>query len=150
MKAKRPPSQQLIELLTDYKVEVGELALGLRDIILAEEPKSIETLYKSYAVSMAYSFTEKWTQGFCMVVVYPGHVNLAFNMGAFLDDPDGILTGSGKQMRHIKIKTKDDIKSPYLRGFIRAAANLSRDDRKEAAMASKPGSKAGASTKRKR
>jgi hypothetical protein len=118
-----PPSDQLLQYLSSYDLKVGELALALRSMILTEVPESLETLNRTYAVSMAYSFTGKWTEGFCMVVVYPHHVNLGFNRGAELNDPDGFLEGTGKIMRHIKVRGPEDLKKPYLRRFIRSAVS---------------------------
>jgi len=45
-------------------------------------------------------------------------VNLGFNYGATLRDPDGVLVGSGKQVRHIKIFNDTDLRRSYVREFI--------------------------------
>jgi hypothetical protein len=37
------------------------------------------------------------------VAVYSAHVNVGFFQGATLDDPHGLLQGSGKLMRHVKL-----------------------------------------------
>jgi hypothetical protein len=122
-KTSTPPSDQLLQYLSSYDLKVGELALALRSMILSEVPGALEILNRTYAVSMTYSFTSKWTEGFCMVVVYPHHVNLGFHRGAEFDDADGVLEGTGKIMRHIKVRTLEDLKKPYLRRFIRAAVS---------------------------
>jgi hypothetical protein len=41
---------------------------------------------------------------FGYVNVFSSHVNVGFYLGAWLDDPAGILEGSGKRMRHAKLK----------------------------------------------
>ena len=53
--------------------------------------------------------------------MYAKHVNLGFNDGAVLDDPKGILLGNGNRIRHISIKTPEDLKRPELRTYIRCA-----------------------------
>jgi hypothetical protein len=128
-----PPSEQLIEYLSPYDVRVGELALRLREIVISEAPDATEIVFRSYAVSIIFSYTEKWTGGFCYIGVATKHVNLGFLEGARLDDPDGVLEGEGKQMRHIKIKKPEDLKKPYLRKFIRAAIKLCKADLAEKA-----------------
>lgn len=40
---------------------------------------------------------------FAYVDAFTAHVNVGFYCGADLVDPDGILIGSGKRMRHVKI-----------------------------------------------
>ncbi|ANM30529.1 hypothetical protein ABI59_14520 [Acidobacteria bacterium Mor1] len=40
---------------------------------------------------------------FAYVAVFKAHVNLGFYRGAELPDPAGLLQGSGKMMRHVKL-----------------------------------------------
>jgi hypothetical protein len=125
MKKLRPPSEELIKLLAVYEVAVGELALGLRELVLAEAPNANELIYDAYnAVAIAYSFTEKWQQGFCHIAVYSRYANLGFQRGAELADPAGVLKGTGKLIRHIRVASKDDLRQPCLRQYLRAAIEL--------------------------
>lgn len=124
------PSDQLIGYLAEYDLRVGELALALREVVLREAPEAIENVFKSYVVSTNYSFTGKWTQSFCYIAVYTGHVNLGFTRGVDLEDQEGLLIGEGKQMRHLKILELRDLKRPYLRPFIRAAIKNAKIDLK--------------------
>jgi hypothetical protein len=119
--------------LAEYDVRVGELALALREMVLNEAPRATETVFRGYALSTAYSFTEKWTEGFCHIVVYPRHVNIGFNRAAELDDPDRLLIGSGKIIRHLTVAEQDDLKKPYLRAFIGAAIKQSKAELAEKA-----------------
>jgi hypothetical protein len=41
---------------------------------------------------------------FAYVDVVKSHTNIGFFYGAHLDDPAGLLEGSGKNMRHVKLK----------------------------------------------
>jgi hypothetical protein len=41
---------------------------------------------------------------FAYVDVFKSHTNIGFFYGAHLDDPAGLLEGSGKNMRHVKLK----------------------------------------------
>jgi hypothetical protein len=43
------------------------------------------------------------------VFVYADYVSLEFTKGAFLDDPNRVLEGSGKMRRHIKLQSVDHI-----------------------------------------
>jgi Uncharacterized conserved protein len=128
-----PPSEQLIEYLAPYDVRVGELALRLREIVIGEAPDATEIVFRSYTVSIIFSYTEKWTGSFCYIALATKHVNLGLTEGARLDDPEGVLEGDGKQMRHIKIKKPEDLNKPYLRKFIRAAMKLCKSDLAEKA-----------------
>src|SRR5262245_11802183 len=99
-----PPTDELIQHLSAYDLKVGELALGLREIILKEAPAACETVFKSYALAIWYSFTGRMSDSLCYIGVSSNHVNLGFLRGSELPDPNGVLEGSGKQMRHIKIR----------------------------------------------
>jgi hypothetical protein len=118
----RPPDRKLIAYLAPYDPHVSNLALALRNIVLEEAPEAIESLVNGYAVAIGFSFTGKpLKDGFCHVVTYADHVNLGFNRGAQLADPDGVLEGSGKSIRHIRIRNHDDLDRPLVRRFLRAA-----------------------------
>ncbi len=41
---------------------------------------------------------------FCYVNAFTAHVNVGFFLGAWLDDPSGLLEGTGKRMRHVKLR----------------------------------------------
>lgn len=53
---------------------------------------------------------------------YSHHLNLGFCRGAFLADPRGLLEGSGKGLRHVKVRTVEQARSPDLAALIRRAA----------------------------
>lgn len=42
--------------------------------------------------------------GFAYVNMFKGHVNVGFFRGAELVDPEGLLEGTGKFMRHVKLR----------------------------------------------
>jgi hypothetical protein len=49
------------------------------------------------------------------------HVNLGFCRGASLPDPNRVLEGEGKTMRHIKFRSAGDLERPIVRRYVRAA-----------------------------
>lgn len=58
---------------------------------------------------------------FGYVNTFKNHVNVGFFHGATLEDPAGLLMGSGKRMRHVKLKPGSQLNSAALRDLIRAA-----------------------------
>ncbi len=116
------PTHQLLDYLAAYDPLVSSLFLALREIVLEEAPEAIESISKGYALAMGFSFTGKpMKDGFCHIVAYGGYVNLGFNRGALLSDPDGALLGNGKSIRHITIRNHDDLERPLLQRFLQAA-----------------------------
>lgn len=58
---------------------------------------------------------------FGYVNTFKSHVNVGFFYGAMLEDPAGLLEGSGKRMRHVKLKSGEELGSAALRDLIDAA-----------------------------
>jgi hypothetical protein len=58
---------------------------------------------------------------FAYVGVYKTHVNVGFFLGAQLRDPKRMLLGSGKRMRHVKVKPGEELDSAALSALIEAA-----------------------------
>jgi Domain of unknown function (DU1801) len=117
-----PPVREYLEFLSAYEPGITALALAVRAMVLAEAPDAIELLYDAYnAVSAGYSFTGRPSDAFIHIAAYAHWVNLGFNHGADLDDPGGVLQGSGRQVRHIRISELADLRKPAVRSFVRAA-----------------------------
>ena len=58
---------------------------------------------------------------FAYVDVFTSHVNLGFFQGASLPDPARLLQGSGKFMRHVKLKPGTPTDTAFLRNLIESA-----------------------------
>ena len=58
---------------------------------------------------------------FAYVNVFRAHVNVGFFNGAALQDPTGLLEGTGKRMRHVKLKPDRALEPEALRVLIDAA-----------------------------
>jgi len=118
----RPPDHRLLTYLARYDPHITHLTLALRELVLEEAPEAIESVVKGYAVAIGFSFTGKpLKDGFCHVVAYASHVNLGFNRGALLPDPNGILAGAGKSIRHMTVRNQSELDRPFVRRYIQAA-----------------------------
>ncbi len=58
---------------------------------------------------------------FGYVSVHAVHVNVGFYRGTDLPDPAGLLKGSGKRMRHVKLPAGEDVDEAALEALIEAA-----------------------------
>ncbi len=58
---------------------------------------------------------------FGYVDAFSAHVNIGFFFGAALDDPAGLLEGSGKRMRHVKLRWARPVNADALSELIVAA-----------------------------
>ena len=58
---------------------------------------------------------------FAYVNVFRDHVNVGFFHGAFLPDPAGLLEGTGKRMRHVKLRPGVKLDGSALEALITAS-----------------------------
>jgi hypothetical protein len=118
----RPPDPVLLEYLASYDPHVSRLALAVREVVLEEAPEAVESIFKGYATVIGFSFAGKpLKDGFCHVVTYSSYVNLGFNRGALLPDPNRALAGKGKLIRHITIRNERDLDRQVVRRFLQSA-----------------------------
>jgi hypothetical protein len=59
--------------------------------------------------------------GFGYVNAFKAHINVGFFRGAALADPDGLLEGTGRLMRHVKLRPGGEVNAAALEKLIRAA-----------------------------
>ena len=124
----KPPAA-LIGFLKPYDREIQKLALDLRQLVLEEMAPCHENIYDAYsAVAIGYGPTDRVSDGVFHIAVYGKGVNLGFNHGATLADPNQILEGTGKQIRHIKIRSPLDLERPEVRAYVRRARKVALDD----------------------
>jgi hypothetical protein len=64
------------------------------------------------------------TANVCSIMAFKNHVNLAFFRGAELADKKGLLEGTGKAMRHVKLCELKDVKKAAITGLVKEAVGL--------------------------
>ena len=62
------------------------------------------------------------------LIPHTAHVNVQLADGALLDDPSGIVEGTGKRIRHVKCRSLDDVARPALRALLEEQAARKRPD----------------------
>lgn len=60
---------------------------------------------------------------FAYVGAFTAHVNVGFFQGASLKDPHGLLQGTGKRMRHVKLRWGEPVDEAALQALILTAYN---------------------------
>lgn len=118
---RRPPDPRLLGFLEAYDRPIGDLALSLREIILDEVPDASESIYRVYTVAIWFGFSGKMKDMFCYIATNAQHVNLGFPRGSTLPDPNGVLEGDGKALRHIKFVGQRDLERSFVRRYIQAS-----------------------------
>ena len=112
------------KMLSDKPLSMQLLYSDIRQLVLQACPTCNELLYHTHALSSVYSLTDKLKHAFCHIPVYSGHINLGFNFGADLEGPDGILSGSGKKIRHVSMRESTDLSHPAIVRLLADAVRL--------------------------
>jgi hypothetical protein len=118
----RPLDPDIAAFLAIDLRPVGPLALALRAVVLEEAPELIERIFRNHASALWFGLGPRMDDMALYIAMASRHVNLGFCRGASLADPDGVLEGSGRVMRHLKFRTERDLERPFVRPLIRAAA----------------------------
>ena len=64
----------------------------------------------------------------CFYMVAKEHVLFGFMRGALLRDPGKLLEGTGKYLRHVKLRSVAEVRRPEVRGLLEEAAKLNRKE----------------------
>ena len=128
MKHSRPIHPDFQVFLERKDREVIDLFVDLRQYILELCPDCNELVYHTHALTSVFSISEKLGDAFCMLPIYTNHLNLGFNKGTLLKDPNKLLTGTGNLIRHIDIKATNDYRNPKVEALIKEAIEFAIND----------------------
>jgi hypothetical protein len=128
MKTTRPIHPDF-QFLLDFKdQEVIDLFKDLREYILEFYPDCNELIYHTHALTAVFSISDKLSDAYCMLPIYTNHLNLGFNKGTLLKDPNKLLTGTGNLIRHIYVKKTSDYRNPKVKALIEEAIDFAIKD----------------------
>lgn len=128
MKTLRPIHSDFQFNLDFKQKELVELFCDLREYILELHPDCNELVYHTHALTAVFSISDKLSDAFCMLPIYTNHLNLGFNKGTLLKDPDKLLTGTGNLIRHIDVKKTSDYRNPKVKALIQEAIDFAIKD----------------------
>ncbi len=116
------------EALSGSSSHVKEIAKRLRNLIIDLYPEVVEVPWPKQKIIGYGVGPKKMSEQFCYIGAHREHVNLGFYYGAELPDPEGLLEGTGKKLRHIKIREVEEVDQPAVRHLVQ----LSLEERKKA------------------
>ena len=104
--------------LSNFPEEMRTISRELRSIARRTMPGAHEFLYYD---AINYSLSNSPLERICYIRPLEKRVTLGFLFGRQLDDPHHLLQGTGKQMRHVKVRALEDTRNPALEELVRAA-----------------------------
>ncbi|MFN0007902.1 MAG: hypothetical protein ACKVXR_08335 [Planctomycetota bacterium] len=123
------PETQLASYFAEYEPAMAKFGKALRAKLRARLPGLFEIVYvyeSQDALVISYSPTEHGYGGVCSIALYPSRVKLHFGQGARLSklDPNKLLQGSGKTVRHVVLGSVADFDRAEIEGLMAAALKL--------------------------
>jgi hypothetical protein len=120
-------ARQIAGFLAKYTPAVQKEARAARRTIRTLMPTAVEMVYDNYnALVFGFAPGDRPSEAILSLALFPRWVTLCFIQGAKMDDPVGLLRGSGNQVRHITLGTAADLRKPAIRSLIRQAIRRSK------------------------
>lgn len=130
--AKRSTTRRptVAQFLRQYPGDVREIASDLRALIRNTLPDVREAVYPGWKL-IGYRVVEnKRDAYFCYIAPAEDRVFLGFEYGALMSDPDRLLMGDTKQVRHVVFVQRNDILPEKLSRLITEGAMTALSVRK--------------------
>jgi hypothetical protein len=109
------------ELVAGLDPEIERIARNLRTLILNVHPDVVEVVRLGDCAASYGVGPKKLSEAYTYIIPKARYVNLGFYYGVSLADPAGLMEGTGKRMRHVKVRSTKEVTKPALRQLIKAA-----------------------------
>ena len=110
------------EIVNQADSQVQVLILSAKALITRIMPDAVEVVWPKQNIISYGVGPKKMSEHFCYIGVFKARINLGFYYGADLPDPQGLLEGSGKLMRHIKVTSSAQLDDPALQQLVKEAS----------------------------
>lgn len=118
-------------LFPDADPRILKVVVALRDLVRSVFPGALES---ADAENLGYGFSTRYRDTVFVIAPHRDHVTLGFAYGSELPDPSGLLEGSGKRHRHVKVRSVEDARAPDLAQLVGTALTAARKRRDRAGL----------------
>jgi hypothetical protein len=110
---------ELDGFIAKYTPEIAAQAHAAIARMRLRLPDATVLVYDNYnALAVGFGADEKVANIILSITAYPRWVTLFFMYGVSLDDPDGLLEGSGSQVRSIRFSAPETLDDPRIEALI--------------------------------
>ncbi|WP_234022752.1 DUF1801 domain-containing protein [Sorangium cellulosum] len=113
-------------LLSEYPPEAQQLTQRVRKLLLRIIPDVSEYVIPGWRI-ISFRMGPGHAHQICWLAPQRIGVNLGFERGADMPDPDGLLTGGAKQARNVRIRSAKDVDVTKIAALVAAAIEIHRD-----------------------
>jgi hypothetical protein len=114
------------EILAGHRPEVAAAARTIQTVIVEELPDVVVHFDRGDGL-LALGTSSGMRDLLFALVPHAGWLNLQLADGAVLPDPEGIVEGTGKRIRHVKLRSAEAAGQPAVRALVRAQVEVRRE-----------------------
>src|SRR5664279_3858210 len=104
---------EIATFLEKYSPEIAAQLRSARAQLQALFPRGCELVYDNYnALVFCFGPTDRASEAILSIAGYPKWITLFFAKGKTMKDPTGILQGSGKTVRSIRLGSPGELDRP--------------------------------------
>lgn len=115
------------EVIASSDENVRAIAIELRRLIDELDPDSVEVPRPGDRAASYGVGPKKMSESYAYIMPLKGYVNLGFYHGTSLADPHKLLEGTGKALRHVKIRDLTTVSRPEIRELIETSIRERRE-----------------------
>jgi Domain of unknown function (DU1801) len=109
------------EMVRASPATIADLARAARSLIFDVLPQTVEVVWPQQRTAGYGTGPKKMTEHFCWLAPHSKHLVFGFYYGSELPDPNNLLEGTGTLMRHVKVRSEQDLANPALRHLVERA-----------------------------
>ena len=109
------------DLVARLDPKIEQICRSLRDLILRLDPDAVEVVRLGDNAASFGLGPKKMSEAYAYIMPKAAYVNLGFYNGAALADPAGLIEGTGKRLRHVKVYSTEEAAQPALSQLLEAA-----------------------------
>lgn len=109
------------DILAIARPELRPVCESLRDQIASLHNGVIEVVWPKQKIASFGVGPKKLTEHYAYIAVQGSHINLGFYHGTSLADPKSLLEGTGRELRHVKLRDVASTKNAAVTALLRQA-----------------------------
>ncbi len=117
MAATKPQSWDAV--LAEHDPAVADAARAVQRLVVASLPAAVETFDPGDGL-LAIGTSRSMRDFLFAIIPHRAYVNLQLADGVDLPNPDGLIEGTGKRIRHVKVRSAEGAGSAAVRAIVEA------------------------------
>jgi hypothetical protein len=109
------------QLIADVTPNVAAIMQLMREIIHQVHSQPTEVIRLGERTIAFGIGPKKMSEAYAYLQPHGDYLNLGFYHGTAIDDPDNLLQGTGKALRHVKLYTPEDAANPAIKQLIQSS-----------------------------